>query len=124
MGQDPQLDLAVVRIHQDPTRLGDEHPPQLAPQLRADGDILQIWVRRRQASCGGDGILERRMNAPIRGDDLQQAIGIRRFQLRQHPIAEDLRDNRVLALQLFQHFRVGRVAGLRLFPMGQLQLLK
>ncbi len=48
VGEDPQLDLAVVGRHQAPARLGDEGAPNRLPQLGADRDVLQVRVRRRQ----------------------------------------------------------------------------
>ena len=42
VGEQAQLDLAVIRVHEDVPALGHEHPPQLAAERRARGDILQI----------------------------------------------------------------------------------
>ena len=42
VGEQPQLDLAVVRVHEHIAALGHEHPPQLAAERRARRDILQI----------------------------------------------------------------------------------
>ena len=53
MGQDAQLDLAVIRIHQHPAGTGYKVGPQLAAQLGADGDILQVrGCPRTAARCG------------------------------------------------------------------------
>ena len=48
MCQHPQLDLAVVRVHQYAAGLGNEHFPYLRAQIRADWDILEIGFRRGQ----------------------------------------------------------------------------
>ena len=40
MGQEPQLDLGVVRVHQDAALVRHEHSANFAAQVRAGGDIL------------------------------------------------------------------------------------
>ena len=40
VGQQAQLDLGVVRVHQHPAGAGDEHLADLRPQLRPDRDVL------------------------------------------------------------------------------------
>jgi hypothetical protein len=47
VGEDAQLDLGVVRRDEPVAGLGDEGAPDLAPKLGADGDRLQVRIRRR-----------------------------------------------------------------------------
>ncbi len=47
-GQDPQLDLGVVGVHQG-TLLRHEELPHLRPQSGADGDVLDVGLRGADA---------------------------------------------------------------------------
>ena len=64
------------------------------------------------------------MNPPILPDLLHQAVGVGGFQLGQHPVVHDARDDGVLVFQLFQNFRIGGIAGFRLFHRGKSQFFK
>ena len=56
MRQDAQLDLTVVgRQHHSPHR-GDEHLANAGTDRRANGDVLQVGIRGRQATGGGDSL--------------------------------------------------------------------
>ena len=44
MGQEPQLDLRIIRRQQQPTLLRQERLPYLLPLLAADGDVLQVRI--------------------------------------------------------------------------------
>ena len=46
--QQPQLDLRVVGVEQDVSRLGDEGGANLAAQLGANRNVLQIGIHRRE----------------------------------------------------------------------------
>ena len=124
MGQYTQLNLAVVRVHQHISGSRYEHFPDLRPKVRADGDILQVGIRRRKPPCSRHQILERCVNAAVRADNLHKAVGIGALEFGQHPVVHDGGDNGVLILQLFQHIGIGGIAGLRLFPGGQAQFFK
>ena len=50
VGEDPQLDLRVVGRDQRGALLGDEAAADLAPELRADRDVLEVRVGARQAA--------------------------------------------------------------------------
>ncbi len=52
VGQDPQLDLAVVRGQETETRLGHEGLPDPSSLSSSDGDVLEIRVRGREPPCG------------------------------------------------------------------------
>ena len=61
--EDPQLDLAVVGGEQHVPRFGHEGLAD-APALRgADGDVLQVRVADGEPAGGGDGLVERRVDA-------------------------------------------------------------
>jgi hypothetical protein len=42
VGQHPQLDLGIVGVHQHPAGPGDEGLADLAAQVAAHGDVLQV----------------------------------------------------------------------------------
>ena len=53
-----------------------------------------------------------------------QTIQIRRFQLGQQPVFQQFVDDRMAAGQTLQNFRIGGIAGFRLFSRRQTQLFK
>ena len=124
VGQEAQLDLGVVRVHQNVARGGHEHIPELGPQLGADGDILQVWLGGAEPPGRRDGVLKAGVDAAVGGDDLIQAVYIGGLELGQLAVFQNGLDDGVLAPELFQHLRVGGVAGFGLLHRGQAQLLK
>lgn len=64
------------------------------------------------------------MNAPVVRDLLDKPVGIRAFELCHGTVIENRLNDRVLALELFEHIRVCRIAALRLLACGQSQLIK
>ena len=64
------------------------------------------------------------MDPTVRLYFLHEAVGIGGFQLGQHPVVHNGRDNGVLVLQLFQHVGVGGVAGFGFLPGGESQLVE
>ena len=58
MGQQPQFDLRVIHRHQAMAGGGDEGAANLAPQLRADRDVLQVGIAAAQAPGLGDRLVE------------------------------------------------------------------
>ena len=80
--QQAQLDLGIVRADQHMARVGDEALADLAAFLGADRDILQVRIRRGQAS--GRGRCQRigRVHAVgfgVEGGD--QIVGVGALQL-------------------------------------------
>ena len=122
MGQHPQLDLGVIRVHQHPALLGQEKFPQLPAQLGADRDILQIGLGGADAAGSRLRLVKIRMNPSIRADDLEHPLAVGGFQLGQCAVMEHQLYRRMVVAKLFQDFRVGGIAGFCLFPRGQPQL--
>ena len=65
VGEDAQLDLAVVGREQPVTLLGDERRADLAAQLGPDRDRLQVRVRRREPPGRRDGLVEGRVEPAV-----------------------------------------------------------
>ena len=124
MGQHPQLDLAVIRIHQHTAGLGDEHLADLSPKIGAHGNVLQIRLGGRQPPGGGDQVLERGVDPAVLPDLLHQSVGIGGFQLGQHAVIHNGGDDGVLVLQLLQHVGIGGIAGFGFLHRGQPQLVE
>ena len=70
----------------------------------------------------GDGLVERRVQPAVVGDQRRQRLDVGRAQLRVDPPLEQLVDHRVGRPELLEHRRVGRVAGLRPLALRQVQL--
>ena len=124
MGEQPQLDLAVVRVHEDVPRPGDEHPPHARAELTPDRDVLQIRLPGGQPARVRHGHLERRVDAAVRGDGLQKAVRVGALELRKLPVFEHHARDRVFVTELFEYVDVCAPAGLRLLSGGQGELFK
>ena len=124
VGQKPQLDLGIVRVHQHAALRRHEHAAKLAAQLRARGDILQIRLPRGKPPRIGDRHHKAGVDAPVRCNDLQQPVAVGGLELGILPVFQHVRDDRVLPAKLLQHVRVGRPAGFCLLAVRQLQLFK
>ena len=75
--EDSQLDLRAVGRERLVPRLGDERGADLAAELGADRDRLQVRVRRRQATGRGHGLVDRRVQAPVLGDQARERAEVR-----------------------------------------------
>ena len=120
VGEDPQLDLAVVGRDQPGALLGDEGGADLAAELGPDRDRLQVRIRRREAPGRGGRLVEGRVQSavPLR-DQLRQRPEVRVDQLRELAPLLEHADDLVLAADRAEHARVGRVAGLALAARRQ-----
>ena len=77
-----QLDLRVVGGDQHVARRGDERAPDLAAELGADRDVLQVRVGAAQAPGGGDGLVEAGVHAAGLGMHQQrQRVDVGALQL-------------------------------------------
>ncbi len=90
MRQDAQLDLRVIGGEQRPAGLGDERGANLAAQLGAHGDVLQIGVGGAEAAGGRAGLAEARVQAAGGGiDQLGQRVDVGGFELGDFAVFED-----------------------------------
>ncbi len=72
---DPHLDLAVVGGHQLGIAVSDhEAVPDASTRLGADRDVLKVGLGGRQPPGGGDGLVERGVDAAVGGDCRQQPV--------------------------------------------------
>ena len=111
VGEDPQLDLAVVGGDQrQVVATGHERAPDPSPERGPDRDVLEVRVGRRQAAGRGDGLVERRVEAAVGGHQRRQRVDVGRAQLGVDPPLEELVDHRVRRSQVLEDRRVGRVA--------------
>ena len=112
--QDAQFDLRIVRADQLVAGRGDERAPDLPAQFGADGDVLQIWIRRRDATGDRAGLVVVGVDAAgARQHQRRQRVDVRSLQLGEFAVLEDQRDDRMRAAQRFQDVRGGRdLAGL------------
>ena len=123
VGEDPELDLAVVRGDERRVRrAGDERVADPAAERRPDRDVLEVRFGARQAPGRRHRLVEQRVEPLVGADQRRQRLDVRRAQLGEDPPLEDGLDDRVHAAQLLEHARVGRVAGLRLAALGQAEL--
>src|SRR5262249_2440048 len=88
--EDAQLDLRVVAGEQPVAGLRNEGGPDLAAELSADGDRLQVRARRRQSPGRRDVLVDRRVQASVRADERGQRAEVRVDELRElTPLLDD-----------------------------------
>ena len=124
VGQQPQFNLGVVRIHQNAALCRNEHPANFAAKVRPGGDILQIRLRGAEPPGGGNGHLEPGADAPIRVQGLQKALSVGGLQLGVLSVFQHRPHDGGLIAQLFQHVGIGGPAGFRFLAVGQAQPAK
>ena len=82
IGEDPQLDLRVIRRQQQSPRWGDKGTADAPALWSAHRDILHVGVRGGEASGRGRGLREVRVDAPGFGvDELGQGVDVGVFEL-------------------------------------------
>ena len=125
LGEQPQLDLRIVRRHQLVAGRGDEGAADLAAVLGAHRNVLQVRLVRRQPPGGGRGQRVGRVHAMgLRMDVFRQRVGIGRFQFRDLPPFQNLlREFVALFGEFVEDLRRGRpCAGLGLGAAGNAHL--
>ena len=123
VGEHAQLDLRIIGTQELPARLGNERLADLRTDGRADGNVLQIGVHAGEPARRGDRLIEGGVQAPVPADHGRQCVEVRALQLRQLPVLEHLRGQRMLLGELLQNLLVGGGARLSPFEDRQVQLL-
>ena len=128
VGEDAQLDLGVVGAEQARVGAdvaGDEGGAHLAAQLRADGDVLEVRIVRREAAGGGHRLVEGGMDAVrLRVDQRRQGVDVGGLELGELTVLKDEVDGGVDAAQGVEHEGIGGVAQLGAARVGEAQLLE
>jgi hypothetical protein len=108
MGEQTQLDLRVVCGEQHAARRGDEGGANLAPELGADGDVLQVRVGRGETAGGRAHLVEGGVDAAFAVGQQGQGIGIIRLQLGELPVFQHQPRDVVVGGQFLEHVLGGR----------------
>ena len=126
MRHDPHLDLAVVGGHQRlVARAHHERLADRAALLGADRDVLQVRVGARQAPGRGDELVERRVDAAVRHDRLEQALdGLPQPDTSRWRSSACRNGSLALLAEPLERVGVGGVAGLGALGLGQSQLVE
>ena len=122
--QHPQFNLGIVRVHQSAPGGGDEKLAHFPPQIRANGNVLQIRLQRGDPPGAGLHLIKAGVYPPVRINHFQQAIAVSAFQLSQCAIFHDFFHHRVGRAQTLQHLGIGGIAAFCLFLTRQTQVLK
>ena len=122
--EQPQLDLRVVRGDQAVALLGHEAGADLAPQLRADRDVLEVRVRAREPAGGGRDLAEGRVQPRPLVHEAGERVEVGGLELRELAPLLDLRHDFVLVPDRLEHAGVGREARLAAPLLGQPELLE
>src|SRR6185312_546598 len=103
-GQQPQLNLRVVSREQNTSGLGNERGANLATQLRANGNILQVWIDGREPARRRSRLVERGMETLGSGIQQQrQRVHVCALELGVLAVVQNQARNFVLRRKLFQH---------------------
>ena len=116
MREDAQLDLRVVGRDQPIAGLGDEGAADLAANLGADRDVLEVRIAARQPAGCRNRLVERRVDAArVRVDQQRQRVDVGAFQLGERAPFENQTRQVVRQRQLLEHLdrRRGRARGCR-----------
>ena len=70
VGQHPQFDLRIVRVHQHPAIRRAEKAAQFPAQLLPDGNVLEIGLGGGNAAGAGFGLVEGGVDPAVRPNDL------------------------------------------------------
>ena len=124
MRQQPQFDLAVVRIDQNLSFRSGKHRPNPGAKLLTDRNVLKVRFCRGKAAGCGHGHLEAGMDSPIRADYLQQSVGIGTLQFGERAIVQDLLDDGMLVSELFEDIDIGAPSGLGLLTRRERKLFE
>ena len=105
--QQAQLDLRVVGGEQLRARRGGKGGANLAAQLGADGNVLQIRIDRGEPAGGRGRGLKRGVHARVRVGQQRQRVDVIRLQLGEMAVFEHQPRNFVLLGQILQHILRG-----------------
>ena len=94
------------------------------PKLGTDGNVLQVRLGGGDAPGACLGLDEGRVDPPVRGFGVQQAVHVGGQQLGVGAVFQDLVNDRAVGAQAFQCLGVGGVAARRLFARRQAQLVE
>ena len=122
--QHPQLDLGIIRVHQQIPLLRFKEIAHPAARLGTDGDILHIGFGAADAPGARFGLVEHRTDAAVRPDGLLQPRHIGGGKLFVLAVLQDLADDGMVRDQLLQYVGVGGIAAFGLLFGGQPQSLK
>ena len=90
MFQHTQLDLGIIRIHENETILGHKHLPKQSSQFRPNRDILKIWLCTADPACSGNRLIKCTVDTAIPGNTGQKSVCIGGFQLRQLAVFQNV----------------------------------
>ena len=97
---------------------------ELEGQVTSDFYDLVEVLERNGWEASSDSLMEFSMNPSILRNIIRQPIRVGRFHLCQLPVLQNVSHDRIIDRQLLQYIRCRRIAGLCLFAVRQLQLLK
>ncbi len=76
VGQNPKLDLGIIRIHEHKALLRHEDLPDLPTQGHADRNVLKIRFRTADPPRRRDGLVELPVDPPVGGDKGRKPVRI------------------------------------------------
>ena len=104
MREDAQLDLRIVGGEQRPAGIGDERGANLAAELGAHGNILQVGIGGTEAARGRAGLAEARVQAAgCRLNQFRQRVHVGGFELGDFAVFENFARQFVQEREFVEH---------------------
>jgi hypothetical protein len=121
-----QLNLRVVRRHQQVARRGDERGANLAAERGADGDVLQVGVDAGEPAGRRAHLVEGGVDARVGVGECGQRVEVGALELLELAVLEDERGDLVMRGEVFEHvLRGGDDLALALLGrLGQVHLVE
>ena len=127
MREQPEFDLRIIRGEQHVAGLGGEGGANLAAQFRADRNVLQIRICRRQSSRRGAGLVEGGVQAAGRGtEQRRQRVDIGGLEFGKLAVLQHQARDFVVFGEAFEDIdrRRDRLAFAVLHRLGQVELVE
>ena len=123
--QKAKLDLGIVGVDDDVVLLlGQEEAAQLASELSANGNVLQVGLGGGKTPRGRSRLLEGGMHASMLICHLEQSVGVGALELGELTVVQDLLNDGVVGTKLVQDLGVGRISRLGLLGVRKLEGVK
>src|SRR5882724_5749097 len=98
-----QLELGVVRRNDLVSFFSDERAPDAAPQLGANGNVLQVGLAGRETAGGGNRLIEQTMNSPVSRNLMRQRVGVNALEFIQLAVVNNQPRQLKRLSQFFEH---------------------
>ena len=110
VSHDAQLDLRIVGAEEGAILVGHEGFANFAAVFSANGNVLQVGIRRREATGGRNCLIEGSVDATgARVDELWEGFDVGREEFLERAVCQNLLHDGVLVAECLEYFFGGGV---------------